>query len=88
MLLSTNNEVCLWWLEGTLQRLRSEGQKKVVPIDRVPVERVGDLGVLWAGLSPASLEERQHLYENCAQEEAIGAEASVNRDRFLDLTLK
>ena len=32
MLLSTNNEVCLWWLEGTLQRLRSEGQKKVVPI--------------------------------------------------------
>jgi hypothetical protein len=51
MLLSTNNEVCLWWLEGTLQRLRSEGQKKVVPIDRVPVERVGDLGVLWAGLA-------------------------------------
>ena len=32
MLLSTNNEVCLWWLEGTVQRLRSEGQKKVVPI--------------------------------------------------------
>ena len=32
MLLSTNNEVCLWWLEGTLQRLRSEGQTKVVPI--------------------------------------------------------
>jgi hypothetical protein len=32
MLLSTNNEVCLWWLEGTLQRLCSEGQKKVVPI--------------------------------------------------------
>jgi hypothetical protein len=32
MLLSTNNEICLWWLEGTLQRLRSEGQKKVVPI--------------------------------------------------------
>jgi hypothetical protein len=32
MLLSTNNEVCLWWLEGTLQRLRSEGQEKVVPI--------------------------------------------------------
>ena len=32
MLLSTNNEVCLWWLEGPLQRLRSEGQKKVVPI--------------------------------------------------------
>ena len=32
MLLSTNKEVCLWWLEGTLQRLRSEGQKKVVPI--------------------------------------------------------
>ena len=32
MLLSTNNEICLWWLAGTLQRLRSEGQKKVVPI--------------------------------------------------------
>jgi hypothetical protein len=32
MFLSTNNEVCLWWLEGTLQRLRSEIQKKVVPI--------------------------------------------------------
>src|SRR5215213_11997622 len=32
MFLSTNNEVCLWWLEGTLQRLRSEGRKKVVPI--------------------------------------------------------
>ena len=32
MLLSTKKEVCLWWLEGTLQRLRSEGQKKVVPI--------------------------------------------------------
>ena len=32
MSLSTNNEVCLWWLEGTLQRLRSEGRKKVVPI--------------------------------------------------------
>jgi hypothetical protein len=30
--LSTNNEVCLWWLEGSLQRLRSEGQEKVVPI--------------------------------------------------------
>ena len=33
MFLTTNNEVCLWWLEGTLQRLRSEGQEKVVPID-------------------------------------------------------
>jgi hypothetical protein len=32
MFLSTNNEVCLWWLEGMLQRLRSEGRKKVVPI--------------------------------------------------------
>ena len=32
MFLITNNEVCLWWLEGTLQRLRSEGQQKVVPI--------------------------------------------------------
>ena len=32
MLLSTNNEVCLWWLEGMLQRLRSEGQEYVVPI--------------------------------------------------------
>ena len=32
MSLSTNNEVCLWWLEGTLQRLRREIQKKVVPI--------------------------------------------------------
>jgi hypothetical protein len=32
MFLSTHNEVCLWWLEGTLQRLRSEGQKRVVPI--------------------------------------------------------
>jgi hypothetical protein len=32
MFLSTNNEVCLWWLEGTLQRLRSQGQQKVVPI--------------------------------------------------------
>jgi hypothetical protein len=32
MFLSTNNEICLWWLEGTLQRLRSEGQRKVVPI--------------------------------------------------------
>ena len=32
MFLSTNNEICLWWLEGTLQRLRSEGQEKVVPI--------------------------------------------------------
>jgi hypothetical protein len=71
MLLSTNNEVCLWWLEGTLQRLRSEGQEKVVPIDLVLVERVGDLGVLWACLSPASLEERQHLYEVCAEEEAM-----------------
>jgi len=35
MFLSTNNEVCLRWLEGTLQRLRSEGQKKVVPIGRL-----------------------------------------------------
>ena len=33
---------------------------------RLPVERVGDLDVLWACLSPASLEERQHLYEDCA----------------------
>jgi hypothetical protein len=32
MFLSTNNEVCLWWLEGMLQRLRSEGQEYVVPI--------------------------------------------------------
>ena len=32
MSLSTNNEVCLWWLEGTLQRLRSEGQKEVVRV--------------------------------------------------------
>jgi hypothetical protein len=32
MFLSTNNEVCLCWLEGTLQRLRSEGQEKVMPI--------------------------------------------------------
>jgi hypothetical protein len=32
MFLSTNNEVCLWWLEGMLQRLSSEGQEKVVPI--------------------------------------------------------
>jgi hypothetical protein len=29
-LLSTDNEVCLLWLEGALQRLRPEGQKKVV----------------------------------------------------------
>src|SRR5215203_6019681 len=33
---------------------------------RLPVERVGDLDVLWACLSPASLEERQHLYDDCA----------------------
>ena len=32
MFLSTNNEVCLWWLEDTLQWLRSKGQEKVVPI--------------------------------------------------------
>jgi len=32
MLLSTNNEICLWLLQGTLQWLRSEGQKEVVPI--------------------------------------------------------
>ena len=29
-LLSTDNEVCFQWLEGALQRLRPEGQKKVV----------------------------------------------------------
>ena len=39
---------------------------------RVPAERDGELGVLWAGLSPDSLEERQHLYEVRAEEEALG----------------
>jgi hypothetical protein len=29
-LLSTDNEVSLAWLEGALQRLRREGQKKIV----------------------------------------------------------
>src|SRR5215218_7073352 len=31
-----------------------------------PVGRVGDLDVLWACLSPASIDKRQHLYEDCA----------------------
>ncbi len=30
MFLNTENEVCLWWLEGALQRLRPEGQKEIV----------------------------------------------------------
>ena len=30
MFLNTDNEVCLWWLEGALQRLRPEGRRKVV----------------------------------------------------------
>jgi hypothetical protein len=64
VLLSTNNEVCLWWLEGALQR--TLGGTREGRAHRVPVERDGDLDVLWACLSPASLEERQHLYEDCA----------------------
>jgi hypothetical protein len=39
-LVSTDNEVCLEWLEGTLQRLRQEGQTKVVSYLEVVSEEV------------------------------------------------
>jgi len=48
------------------------GETKEGRAHQLPVERVGDLDVLWACLSPASLEERQQLYDDCAQEEAMG----------------
>jgi hypothetical protein len=39
---------------------------------RVPDERDADLALLWACLSPVSLEERQYLYEDRAKEEVMG----------------
>jgi hypothetical protein len=38
--LSTDNEVCLWWLEGALQQLSPEGQKKVVGYLEAVLEEV------------------------------------------------
>jgi len=38
--LSLDNEVCLAWLEGALQRLRPEGQKKVVGYLEAVLEEV------------------------------------------------
>jgi hypothetical protein len=38
--LSLDNDVCLAWLEGALQRLRPEGQKKVVGYLEVVLEEV------------------------------------------------
>jgi hypothetical protein len=38
--LSLDNDVCLAWLEGALQRLRSERQKKVVGYLEAVLEEV------------------------------------------------
>ena len=38
--LSTDNEVCLLWLEDALQQLHSEGQKKVVGYLEAVLEEV------------------------------------------------
>ena len=38
--LSTDNEVCLLWLEGALQQLHPEGQKKVVGYLEAVLEEV------------------------------------------------
>jgi hypothetical protein len=38
--LSTDNEVCLLWLEGALQQLHPEGQKKVVDYLEAVLEEV------------------------------------------------
>jgi hypothetical protein len=38
--LSPDNEVCLAWLEGALQRLRPEGQEKVVSYLEAVLEEV------------------------------------------------
>jgi hypothetical protein len=40
MFLSTDNEVCLLWLEGALQHLHPEGQKKVVGYLEAVLEEV------------------------------------------------
>ena len=40
MFLSTDNEVCLLWLEGALQQLHPEGQKKVVGYLEAVLEEV------------------------------------------------
>ena len=56
---------------------------------RVPDERDADLGVLWAGLSPASLEARQYLLRRPCQVGSDGAQkTSTNWHRFLDLALE
>ena len=39
-LLSADNEVCLLWLEGALQQLHPEGQKKVVGYLEAVLEEV------------------------------------------------
>jgi hypothetical protein len=39
-LLSTDNEVSLAWLEGALQRLRPEGEKKVVDYLEAVLEEI------------------------------------------------
>jgi hypothetical protein len=39
-LLSTDNELCLLWLEGALQQLHPEGQKKVVGYLEAVLEEV------------------------------------------------
>jgi hypothetical protein len=38
--LSLDNEVCLVWLEGALQQLRSEGQTKVVSYLEAVLEEI------------------------------------------------
>ena len=54
---------------------------------RVPAERDGDLAVLWAYLSPASLEERRKLLRRVGQGGSDGAQKiNANLDRLLDLT--
>jgi hypothetical protein len=55
---------------------------------RVPDERVACLNVLWACPSPASLEERQYLYEDRAEDEAKGLEDKRNWGRFPDINLE
>jgi hypothetical protein len=52
MFLSTNNEICLWWLEGMASTAALGGTRKG-RAHRLPVERVGDL--VFSGLALAQL---------------------------------
>jgi hypothetical protein len=56
---------------------------------RVPVERDGDLAVLWADPSPASLEERRKILRGAGQGGSGRAQKiNANWERSLDLTLE